>query len=385
MRRLLILLALLLVGVMVGPYIIDNSGYILVQFLGYSVEMTVVSFVLSLLIVAIIILLVAGLIKAVVHRAAIGRRWMRKRKVQRAKSLALEAIQALIEKQPRVALEKLKKALALEHTDERRLLQCLVADQLDDPELMRRLYQELGDIIKPSPLQQQKLAIREAAKQSPQQAARLLQQTLEKHPDDIELLSLALQLFAQQPAQLRPYVDQLLAAELIDSAMRERIFCAWFIELGQQGGDTLKIRWQSLKKAQRNDAVIRLAYIRALQHLGEQGIAAKVLLKGLKKAVFNFEQPSERQLFRYPDTELISYVQSHLKATPEDHFALAALARLALAANDAELAQKAMNKALQVYPTAERYRLLGDIHLALHESQAAAKAYQQAFNVKNPS
>lgn len=161
--------------------------------------------------------------------------------------------------------------------------------------------------------------------------------------------------------------------------LKLRVYQQLFIAEGRKGKDRLHDYWRSLSRSERADERIRLAYAKALQHLGDNESCAKVVYKGLKRGQLAIEQVVNNKALCASYTKLLEFVQDALKRNPDHSGYIRALALLAVDSKDYSLAQRALRKLIDSQATAEDYKLLGDVYNALGDSQLAANAYQKAL------
>lgn len=381
MKWLIVVLVILIAGAILGPISSGNAGYVLVQFAGWSMETSVIALILITLVTVLLISVVVALIKSLVGRGKAGGQWFSKRRDLKAAEWLQQGQVALLEQDYQAALKAFEAAYKKQASAVIAAMASYAAQRTGEAGKSEFWRSEAGERFEQADRVLQLQHIRSLATRDANAASQELGAWLKQHPHDEEGWQLAIRLAPEANAwqflaDNLTYVDK-----YADNAeqFKQTIYFQLFLLRGRQGNDTLYDYWRSLNRSQRGEAFIRLAYARALKHLGQREACAKVVYKGLKRGELGIEEATDANVLCAADEKLLAFVQETLKRNPEHNGFIRALAILAIDSKDYSLAQRALKKLVEKQPNPRDYKYLGDVYNALGDSQLAANAYQKAL------
>ena len=388
MVKALIILLIIAAGFIAGPLLSGQTGYVLIAVAGYTIETSLVFLVLSVLIVILFLWLIEWFVRKISNGASLSLNWSRQRKVKKARKLMDDAFNHLLTANyERAQRDAEDAAHYMQDPSQAYLLAAIAAQQHGDVLAKQALLQKATAEGEPESLA---LQLHYAQRAKPATATTNAKNLLKQYPEHLGVKRIAADIFYQhqqwQPLlNLLPQLDEheLVAPERLH---QYRVFAydAYFAAAGESL-EALHRSWRELSKKQRQRAVPRIAYASALQRCNHLQAAEKVILKGLRKnelSAAHLVRPSSTLNWRQHDA-LNEYVQQHVQQNPNDAEALTLLGVLATQQGDDELAQRALRHAIQIKPSTERYRLLGDAYLASGNSQPALDAYREAAKSNN--
>lgn len=384
MIKALLLLLVIVLGFIAGPLLSGQTGYVLIAVAGYTIETSVVVFALALLCFFLLIWLIDWIIRKLSSGARFSMDWSRKRKLRKADELLTASLENILTANYEVAQENAEDAASYSPSKRQSLLIAAIAAELQNDALAKQTLvnqaaQESagGSLVK---------EVADAQREAPETAVKHLRELLSKHPQHAGIKRIAADVFYQYDAglalfELLPELDrhQLVAAEQL---LVYKAFAYQYYFSQAHNAESLHQRWKDLDKRRRQHSTARLCYASALQQKGQHEAAEKVLLKGLRK-----EHITPRHLARChvplswsKQPQLYAFLQDLVKRSPNDIDALTLLASMAIQQGDYELALSTARTALQLQPSPERYRLLGDAYLAAGQTQPALDAYRQVVH-----
>lgn len=376
----LIILAIV-IGLVVAPFWSGNTGYVMVQAAGYTIETSLVVAVLLLFLVVVITWFIAALVKRLIHSKLWTKRWLKARRERKAIKNLRGSLDAWLNRDYQTS--------------------ALLADKSKrdhpDPQLAYALaaaaYGEAGAN------DEQRRLLTEAHLAGFESESLEVLRLLNTN-DAAEALSLAEGLSSRKkltPALWRAIAEQLARFEHWSTLrdllprieqqqalppirlhkLKRLCFQALFrAELSLAGFETT---WKSLSKAERRNPAIRIAYIEVLVMKGHHAIAAKVTERGLKRGELNMHEiiALSPELWA-KDESLQTWVGQKVKAEPDNADALTLYAATRFIDREYELAEQALREALLIQPEQYTYRLLGETLLAAGKPEGALQAFRKA-------
>lgn len=384
MIKALLLLIIVILGFIVGPVLSGQTGYVLIAVAGYTLETSVVVLVLALLVLMFVLWLLEWGIRKLTSGARFSLDWSRQRKARKANELISSALENVLTANYEVAQQNAEDAASYYTPKQQPLwLAAIAADLQNDAVGKQALIDQAAALSDAQSLVKE---VADAQRAAPEKAVQQMQALLTKHPQHAGIKRIAAQTFYQYEAgqplfELLPTLEkhQLVPAEQLHVY---KVFAYQYHFAQAHSVDALHQRWKALDKKRRNQCTPRLCYASALQQRQEHGLAEKVLLKGLRKESIT---PSHLLRSHVPlawqeQPQLSTAIQDYVKRSPHDVDALTLLASMAIQRGEFELALQSARSALQIQPSSELYRLLGDAYLAAGQSQPALDAYRQAMN-----
>lgn len=385
MAKALIILLIIAAGFIAGPLLSGQTGYVLIAVAGYTVETSLVLLVLSVLVLILFLWLIEWLIRKISNGASLSLNWSRQRKARKGRKLMDNAFNHLLTANyERAQRDAEDAAHYMQDASQAYLLAAIAAQQHGDVVAKQALLQKATSKNEHESLA---LQLHHAQRAKPATATTNARNLLKQYPDHLGVKRIAAEIFYQHQ-QWQPLLHLLPQLEEHELVAPERLhqyrvyaYDAYFAAAGDSL-DALHRSWSDLSKKQRHHPVPRIAYASALQRCNHPDTAEKVILKGLRKnelSAAHLVRPSSTLNWQQHEA-LNEFVQRHVQHNPNDAEALTLLGIVATQQGDDELAQRALRHAIQIKPSTERYRLLGDAYLASGNSQSALDAYREAAN-----
>ena len=384
MIKALLLLLVIVIGFIAGPLLSGQTGYVLIAIAGYTIETSVVVFVLALLLCFLLLWLFDWVVRKLSSGARFSLDWSRKRKLRKADELMTSALENILTANYEVAQQNAEDAANYYSSKRQSLLVAAIAAELQNDALAKHtLINQAADENAGESLVKE---VADAQREAPDTAVNHLRDLLAKHPQHAGIKRIAAQVFYQYDAGLALFEllpdlvkHQLLAAEQL---LVYKAFAYQYYFGQAHNAESLHQRWKDLDKRRRQHSTARLSYASALQQKGQYEAAEKVLLKGLRKEHLT---PSHLAHCQVPiawrqQPQLYAFMQEYVKRSPNHIDALTILASMAIQQGDYELALSTARNAIQLQPSPERFRLLGDAYLAAGQTQPALDAYRQVVH-----
>lgn len=380
----LFILALIL-GIIVAPIWSGNTGYIMIQAWGYTLETSLVVFVVLLLAALGFIALFTKAFRAIVGGRLGTRKWLHAKREHRAVVQLRQAFNAWLQRDYEHCAKLADNSRS--HHPDPQLAYALAA----------AAYGEIGERE-----QQRKLLTDARLAGFEDDALELLQ--LINTQDANEALTLAQGLSKRKKltaAQWRAIAEQLARfghwntlRDLLPSIERQSALSATRLHKIKRlcfqayfrtasNAQALEQAWRSLARNERNEPAVRIAYVEVLVAKGHHAIAAKVTAKGLKRGVLNLHEiiALSPELWASDET-LHTWIGGYVKEHPNNADALLLYAATRFVERNFELAERALNQALAVRSDQYGYRLLGETLLATGKPEAALQAFRKASGVR---
>lgn len=285
MSRLILLLLVVLAGLIVGPLVAGHSGYVLIKIAGYSIEMTLI----SLLLLLVITVLITGLLIQLARRLWRLPLWAggarQRRRQRRLKNIEQEGIMRLLAGDARGAWPVLKAAAALSPKLSTRLLALECANRLGHHDDAQQLQNGVDDRQPMAALVLARIALDHGQLD---EAARLLEQC--RAPTDGSWLQLRHELAErlQQWSEVEQLLPALRKLGYVDKAgagqQLYRLQAGQLQQLGQQqGADAVWRHYRRLPRAQRKAPELMVAAAAPLLAAGDergQGLIIDALRNG---------------------------------------------------------------------------------------------------------
>lgn len=355
MKRLLLLLLLIFAAVALSPMLIDEKGYILIAMGDLTLESTVVTASIMLMLT-----FMALLITLKVFRGSLNFSFATWNKIafagrRRALRNLNKGIAAYVlgdYQQSEHLLAKSAEASSLEH------IAYLVAADAAQKQALKpntehylALLEKSTDTLKEAGLEAILIKIKLLIGQQNYQFAREVIDQHHKHiGHDARLLSLEIDLslieqrFDYVVKQLNSAKKQkTITSETIAKWQQAAFYGAFNNQIKQHDNNALMQYWQQLAKKVKQEEVVVLAYCRVLAENNINEPLAKVLLPVVKKAADSKLLKSIRSLPITQANELVAAAQKHLHNDPQNALWLSLVAHFAVFSQQWPLAEKAFN------------------------------------------
>ncbi|WP_085300141.1 heme biosynthesis HemY N-terminal domain-containing protein [Cognaticolwellia mytili] len=355
MKRLLLLLLLIFAAVALSPMLIDEKGYILIAMGDLTLESTVVTASIMLMLT-----FMALLITLKVFRGSLNFSFATWNKIafagrRRALRNLNKGIAAYVlgdYQQSEHLLAKSAEASSLEH------IAYLVAADAAQKQALKpntehylALLEKSTDTLKEAGLEAILIKIKLLIGQQNYQLAREVIDQHHKHiGHDARLLSLEIDLslieqrFDYVVKQLNSAKKQkAITSETIAKWQKVAFYGAFNNQIKQHDNNALMQYWQQLAKKVKQDEVVVLAYCQVLAENNINEPLAKVLLPVVKKGADSKLLKSIRSLPITQANELVAAAQKHLHNDPHNALWLSLVAHFAVFSQQWPLAEKAFN------------------------------------------
>jgi len=384
--RIVVVLLILLITVVIAAMFFEDSGYVMVEFNGWVVEMNVWSLSLSLIAIFVGFMFINLLVKATLAAASGSKNWLGNwgnRKKQKAFTAGLIA---LAETNYLIARENFNK-IENEDFDGINLLAAAEAEiQLGQPE-QAKTYWRMATTYEKSTLAAKLYLIRDALLHHKSDEAILLIQSLsEKQRGQTPVLKLWAQALGQA-GKWQELKDKLKGwkkalgddyAPLMQQASKGN-----FSEIAsKEGASQLKQNWQSLPRSTRKDPAQQAAYIQQLIDQGMHFDAEQALLEYQSSAPHPLLVPLFKQIKLPNPAGAIKKLESWLKKDDLNVELLSTLGHIAFNANDQLLAEKALAKAIKLGNRQEDLILMSSIKESQDDQKQALMLYKQSMGTQ---
>ena len=392
MIKLFLLIAVLIAGVIVGPMLAGNQGYVLISAAHQTLEMSVTTFIILWVALLGVFFLLENLLKRLFSISSATSGWFSTRKTKKARRLTNEGFMKVIEGDWKQAEKLVVKGAKNSDTPVLNYLAAATAAQEQHNTNLRDEYlQHAANLDEKNlgvALTRAKL---EFADKQYEQALATLQGLRHDNPNNTILLNLLkdcyLQLNDWQPLlTLLPSLEKsgLVTAEE-GALLEQQAQCGLMTHLAQQKGtEGLLTYWSDLSRKQRQQVPLITHFVAQMTTLNADNQAFTVLKEALKKNNDNtlIAQLSELQL---DDTHpAIVLLEGLVRNDKQNAIAHSALAQLLIREQKWTEAKTHLEQALEIQPTLRDYGLLVNVLEQLNEHEAAEKLSRQALNFSLP-
>lgn len=379
MKTALVIVVLLIAGLLVGPLWSGNTGYVLLSIGQWTVETSVVAALILLIITALILRAVWAFVSRLIRGTQWGVRWFGNRRQQKAETAFHEALVALNDGDYAGSSRAANRAWQLRKLPNDALLAAYAAQHIGDLKQAREWLTHSGKTADLA-VSEMLFALRENpdAISSRLTDLKALLRDFPRHPELIRAAIMGYQRLHRyhELVTLLPVARELnLFSATQYVALEEETYYALMLEAGRHSAQKLQDYWQSLRRDERRDSVIRRAYLRALVTFQQTKAADKVAARALKRGELNIADLLQENLL-VAGPELRDMVQDGLKKTPDDAFLLQALGQMALVTKDYALAQRALRRAADLAPSQRVWLDLAATYDALGDTANALKCYR---------
>jgi len=384
--RIFLVLVILLISVAIAAMIFDDSGYVMVEFNGWVVQMNVWSLSLSLVAIFVGLMLINLIVKTSLAAASGSKNWLGNwgsRKKQKAFTAGLIA---LAETNYLIAREHFNK-IENEDFDGINLLAAAEAEiQLGQPQ-QAKSYWLMATTYEKSALAANLCLIRDALQyHQPDEAITLIQNLSEKQQAQTPVLKLWAQALGQA-GKWQELKDKLKGWKkalgndyqpLMQQASKGN-----FAEIAsKEGASQLKQNWESLPRATRKDPAQQAAYIQQLIDQGMHADAERALVEYQKSVPHPLLMPLFK-LIKLPNpAAAIKKLEGWLKQDDLNVELLSALGHIAHNSNDKVLAEKVLTKAIKLGNRQEDLILMAKIKESQDDQKQALQLYKQSMGTQ---
>jgi len=386
MKWLFVGLIALVVSVGLALFALPDPGYVLIGFGSYSVESTLLVFVVALAVLYLLLRMLGGLWQA----PARVRRWSYRRETRRLRKLFDGAVVEMIEGRPERAERRLARlAYASDTPLDVYLSAARVASRIGAQD-RRDYYLKLA--LERHPGAEIAVLLTLAELQLAQSQLDQAQTTLTRlhalSPRSPQVMRLLMQLHLGQKnwQQLRSLLPDLQHSQVLDSEQWQRlavqVYREGLLEKGaSQDLDAVRREWKQLpSRLQKHDA-LQAVYVQELLRLGAHEQAQQLLYDQLRQAwnpqlVYSYGDISAED-----SASQLSAAEGWLDQHPDDPVLLLTLAKISLRNALWGKARSYLESSIARQPTAEAYLLLGSLLERLEEPDKAAEYYRRGIEL----
>lgn len=358
MKKVILLIVIILIGIAASPFLIGNPGYVLISAGNIAIESSIVAVGIFVILLFITLLFILKILKGgwrFSTGAWHGLKFAKKRKAQKQFNTAVSAY--ILGNNKQAEQQFIDSA---DYAEQQLAAYLLAADAAEKQHESANVEYYLKAIVetqesKHLPIEAALVAIQLHVKlKNYPQARELIDQYHQHigHHHLLLLLEIDLSIIEQRFDNAIHYLEKARKEKQIDNAKitvwESMIYQGKFTQLFQSGGE-LKLTeyWQKLSKKLRQQETIVLAYCHVLAQFNMSTQLTNILLPHFKfSASTAFIQAIRKLPIRKAD-DLILATQKHLKKDPNNTTWLSCLGFLAYASNEHEMARKAYHRLLQ--------------------------------------
>ena len=385
MIRIILLLLFLVVGLIAGPNLVGEKGYVLIALKNTTIEMSVISLGIMVFVAVIGFLVLEWAVKRTVGAITGSRHWLGGWGERRRQRFFTSGMQALAEGDLGVAQKFLGKTAKADF-DGINLLALADVEAKQGHAAKALQYWEQASAIKGSEL-----------------AAKLNMARFEIGQNNGEQALVIIDSLSIQQKQ-KPNVIEIWAGALAAAGewhtLRERLESGWKKPLGERynhwaelasqadfaaiankdGANELMQEWQKLPRGYKKDIPHQKAYIEQLIDQGMHQEAEKALVSAQKSGPQTALLPLFKSLQLPKPTAAIKLLEKWIKKDNQNAVLYSTLAHVAFHSGDEILAEKALNQALEIANHQEDILLLAEIKAQQANSDEALALYKQGLS-----
>lgn len=382
--RILIVFVVLLILLVIGAMIFDDRGYVFVEFIGYAIEMNVMSLAISVILIFTGLQLFNWFINATVNAVSGSRSWLGNIGQRKKQTLFRKGLIALAENNFHSAKEALGKIENDDFDGINLLAAAQVEIQLGQPQNAKALWHK-ATAIDSSALAATLCLVRDALHNNQaDNALAFIASLSEKQRHQTLVIKLWAQALAQaglwQELKTKlPGWKKSLGQDY--DALSQQASSGSFAEIAsKEGAVQLMQNWQSLPRSIRKDPGQQAAYIQQLIDQGMYSDAEKALVEFQKSDPQPLLVPLFKQIKLPNPNAAIKKIEGWLKHDDSNIELLSALGHLAYHANDKVLAEKALSRAIKLGNRQQDLRLMAQLKESQHDQVQALELYKKSLD-----
>ena len=375
MLKVLLLFALLIAGVVVGPMIAGHQGYVLIQTDNYNIETSVTGLVIIMILIMVVLFALEWILRRIFRTSAHTRGWFVGRKRRRARKQTEQALLKLAEGDYQ-QVEKLmsKNADHAEQPVVNYLLAAEAAQQRGDEaranQHLQRAAENAGNDLIPVEITRVRLQL---ARNETHAARHGIDKLLEIAPRHPEVLRLAEQAYIQTGAwsSLLDIIPSMAKANVGDDAHRAALEQqAWIGLMDQvradQGSEGLRDWWKNQIRKTRHQVALQVAMADHLIECDDHDTAQQIIIDGLKR------QYDDRLVMLIPRLQMEKLLRQQIKTVGDRPLLWSTLGQSLMKHGEWQEASLAFRAALKQRPDAFDYAWLADTLDRLKQPEEAA-------------
>lgn len=381
------LLALLVGALLVAPMLLGDRGYVLITLGDTAIEMTVVSLVISLIVLALAWWVVKRLFFWIISLFKGSHRWFGALGERKRQSAFYRGLQSLAEGRYEKALQYFSKTNNGDFDGVNYLAAAQAAHDSGDISHARRMLDMASDYDNAriaAVLMQARLDLTDGQADSALNRINELTDDEQHHPKVIALKAKLMaekgqwQALEDNLGEWRKHIDK---TDYI--AWSRRIAKGKFAEIAsKQGANQLKVYWDSLPRKMRQDTAYRAAYAEQLLEQGMHSEAQHCMLKWQKSGPDPVLLPLLKSLNLANATPTIQALEEWIKRDDQNVELYSVLGHVAHHAGDDELAEKVLMRATKIAPRQEDLLLLAQISERRQDTTQALTFIKQGMHIQ---
>ncbi|TDF35558.1 heme biosynthesis protein HemY [Alteromonadaceae bacterium M269] len=386
MRVLILFLAILIIGLLVGPMLIENQSSVVIALDRWVIEMSMVSLAVILLLSSGAILALAWISIRIIRILSGSQKWFSGWSDRKHNKAFTQGLVALDEANYSEAEKQLSHVGDGKFSGVELLAAAQAANNLGHSDKAVTLW-ERAQNERASKLAATIHLIEHHIKQrNPGEAISQIKQLSEKEQKNKRIVLLWVQALAEsgQWQQLRDNLSswkKQLSVEDYQYWMKQTAQ-GFYAELAsKEGANPLKQYWQSLPRKTRNDPAQQSAYVEQLIGQGMHKDAEEALLNFQSKQPQKLLFPLFRELHLTNPTSTIKCLENWLKKDSENAELLSVLGQVAFNAKDWDLAERALAKAIRLASDNKDVLLLARVKEQQQEPSQALELYKQSLQI----
>ena len=381
MLKILLLFALLIAGIVVGPIISGHQGYVLIQTDNYNIETSVTGLVIIMILTMVVLFAIEWLLRRIFRTGAHTRGWFVGRKRRRARKQTEQALLKLAEGDYQ-QVEKLmaKNADHAEQPVVNYLLAAEAAQQRGDEaranQHLERATELAGDDLIPVEIARVRLQL---ARNENHAARHGIDKLLEITPRHPEVLRLAEQAYTRTGAwnSLLDILPSMAKANVSDEEHRTALEQQAWIGLMDQtladrGSDGLREWWQNQNRKTRSQVSLQVAMASLLIESDDHDTAQQIIIDGLKKQYDDRLVTLIPRLKTNNPEQLEKVLRQQIKSVGDRPLLWSTLGQSLMRHGEWQEASIAFRAALKQRPDAFDYAWLADTLDRMHQPEEAA-------------
>ncbi|SFU19758.1 HemY protein [Kosakonia arachidis] len=381
MLKVLLLFALLIAGIVLGPMLAGHQGYVLIQTDNYNIETSVTGLVIILALALVAIFALEWVLRRIFRTGAHTRGWFVGRKRRRARKQTEQALLKLAEGDYQ-QVEKLmsKNADHAEQPVVNYLLAAEAAQQRGDEARANQHLERAAELAENDPIPVEITRVRLQLARNENHAARHgVDKLLEITPRHPEVLRLAERAYIRTGAwtSLLDIIPSMAKADVGDDDHRDALQQqAWIGMMDQaradQGSEGLKSWWKNQSRKTRQQMTLQVTIAEHLIECDDHDTAQEIILDGLKR------QYDDRLVMLIPrlktnnPEQIEKVLRQQIKTQGDRPLLWSTLGQSLLKHGEWQEASLAFRAALKQRPDAFDYAWLADCLDRMHQPEEAA-------------
>lgn len=378
----LLLAAFVAAGLIVGPYMVGQKGYVLIALGHWTIEMTAISFGLFLLAMILAYLFLEWLIRLSFNLVSGSQQWLGGFSLRRNKKAFTAGLLAVEEGNYLEAKKQLSKIKGEDFSGLDLIAHARAEQALGNDEKTIQLLNKAKMFDASKVAASLKISEKLLAKDDVQGALNELESLDDKqqaHPQVIEQQARILSQsgrFQLLSSKLKDWKKQ-LPKEQYQKWLEASSKGAYAEIASKEGANELKAIWQQQPRKIRNEEASQAAYIQQLLAQAMYHDAEEALVSYQKKGPKPLLVELFRQIKLPNPAASIKLIEGWLKTDENNVQLLSVLGQLAYQAQDLDLAERALNKAIKLGNQRTDILLLAKIKEGNQDNSGALQLYKQ--------